>query len=150
MAIYDLSDMKQNPYQQELPLEYPESKGNPEQGDAISSKVSFFSSFAARLFFFILLIADIAWGVYSLALCLFSLVLNSLTFFQLSKLKKMGRSQFSSLKRSAICGISLLIAIFSPSLGIMIASTYFIMYDKAGIDEVVPSSLQAQFREFLS
>jgi len=31
----------------------------------------------------------------------------------------------------------------------MIACTYFMMYDKKGIQEVVPRSLQEQFQEFL-
>jgi hypothetical protein len=30
----------------------------------------------------------------------------------------------------------------------MIACTYFVMYDKEGIEEVVPASLQEQFKEF--
>ena len=40
------------------------------------------------------------------------------------------------------------VAIFSPSLGIMFSCTYFLMYDKAGIDEIVPSALQDQFKGF--
>lgn len=148
MAIYDLSDVKPNPYQQELPLNYEEPKC--ESKETLSRKVSFFSSFAARLFFFVLLIADIAWGAYSLLLTFLTLLANALTLFKVSELKKLLLSRYFSLKRSLICGISLLIAIFSPSLGIMIASTYFIMYDKAGIDEVIPTSLQSQFKEFLS
>jgi len=54
-----------------------------------------------------------------------------------------------NLKRAGICGVALVIALFSPSLGIMIACTYFLMYDKAGIQEVVPTSLQDQFKDFL-
>ena len=53
-----------------------------------------------------------------------------------------------SLRRSLVCGVSLFIALFSPAFGIMIACTYFLMYDKSGIEEVVPSSLQSQFKEF--
>ena len=58
-------------------------------------------------------------------------------------------SAWVSLRRSLVCGVSLLIALFSPAFGIMIACTYFLMYDKSGIEEVVPSSLQSQFKEFL-
>ena len=41
-----------------------------------------------------------------------------------------------------ILGFSLIVAIVSPALGTMFACTYFLMYDKKGIDEVVPSILQ--------
>jgi hypothetical protein len=146
MAIYDISDVRPNPDQQELPLGLEEPKSE----EVISRKVSFFSSFAARLFFFILLIADIAWGAYSLLLSLVALFANTLTFFRFSKMKRYLHLRYFSLKRSLVCAISLLLAIFSPSLGIMVASTYFLMYDKTGIDEVIPTSLQSQFREFLS
>jgi hypothetical protein len=44
--------------------------------------------------------------------------------------------------------LALLIALLSTGFGIMIACTYFVMYDKEGIDEVVPSSLREHFKEF--
>ena len=52
------------------------------------------------------------------------------------------------MRRALVCGLSLLIAICSPAFGIMVACTYFLMYDKEGIEEVVPASLQDQFTSF--
>ncbi len=61
---------------------------------------------------------------------------------------KMRKKAWLSIKRSLACGLALLAAIFSPAFGIMIACTYFLMYDKSGIEEIVPVSLQDQFRDF--
>jgi hypothetical protein len=54
---------------------------------------------------------------------------------------------WTSIKRSFVCALALLVALFSPAFGIMIACTYFLMYDKAGMEEVVPSSIQSQFKD---
>ena len=59
------------------------------------------------------------------------------------------KKQWIALRRAAVCGVALTVTLFSPALGIMIACTYFLMYDKTGIQEVVPTSLQQQFEEFL-
>jgi hypothetical protein len=113
------------------------------------SRGSLFSSLAARLLFFVLLLGDIAWALYSLAMCLIFGPLNLLTFGKIAMLGRMQAKHWINLKRSGICGLSLVIALFSPALGIMIACTYFLMYDKNGIQEVVPRSLQDQFQDFL-
>jgi hypothetical protein len=137
MPIYDIFETK-DPFQREEPKV---------AAKPISKKDRFFSSFTARLLFFVLLLGDICWAIYALTLCLLSSLLAFVTrsaFFS-----HMARKQWMALKRSSICGISLLIALFSPALGIMIACTYFLMYDKMGIQEVVPASLQEQFQEFL-
>jgi len=123
---------------EEVPQEDPETKSR------------FFSSLAARLFFFMLLIADLSWSLYATALFGISLTLNILTGFRLSSLRRFHRRRFLNFKRSFVCGISLLVALFSPALGTMFACTYFLMYDKKGIEEVVPSVLQDQFREFFT
>jgi hypothetical protein len=109
-----------------------------------SKKERVFSSFAARVFFFLLLLWDVCWGFYSLVLLLFFAVINVLTFGRMAFFCK---RRWTALKRSGICAISLFLALFSPSLGIMIACTYFLMHDKDGIEEVVPRSLQEQFEE---
>jgi hypothetical protein len=54
---------------------------------------------------------------------------------------------FLSFKRSLVCAIALVVALFSPALGIMFSCMYFLMYDKNGVDEIVPSSLKDQFRD---
>lgn len=109
-----------------------------------------FSSIAARLFFFILMIADILWGALTVILLALSLMFNVVTGFKVFKLKKYFLRRWLNIKRSFVCGVSLFVALFSPALGTMFACTYFLMYDKKGIDEVVPSVLQDQFREFLT
>lgn len=117
---------------------------------SIEDEGTLFATIAARLFFFMLLFTDIFWGAYTLTLLLLSLPLNLLTAFRVHKLKAFTSRRYLNLKRSAICAIALLVALFSPALGTMIACSYFLMYDKKGIQEVVPSVLQDQFQEFLS
>ncbi len=118
--------------------------------EAISTgKDRFFSSLTARILFFLLLLADIGWGIVSFCMVLITGPLNLLTGRRIGLLNKLNRKYWIALKRSGICGVSLFISLFSPALGIMIACTYFLMYDKTGIQEVVPRSLQDQFQEFL-
>ncbi|NGX50360.1 MAG: hypothetical protein K1060chlam2_00205 [Chlamydiae bacterium] len=145
MAIYDLLEHVEK--QEELSYHISEMKLG---GDDSIPESHIFSSIAARLFFFMLLIADIAWGAATAALFLLSLIGNLLTGFKLFKLKKYFLRRWLNLKRAFVCGVSLFVALFTPALGTMFACTYFLMYDKKGIDEVVPSVLQDQFKEFLS
>jgi polyferredoxin len=135
MAIYDLSKTKD-------PVVTPE-EGIP------SSKDRFFSSLTARLLFLVLLVGDVLWAAYSFSLVALTSLINLLTFFKLSSSVSQMKKRWIALKRSAVCGVALLVSLFSPALGIMIACTYFLMYDKTGIQEVVPTSLQDQFQEFL-
>lgn len=109
-----------------------------------------FATIAARLFFFMLLIADIAWGFLTLFLLFVAIPLNLLTAFKVHRFKKYLARLYLNLKRSAICMIALIVSLFSPALGTMIACSYFLMYDKKGIQEVVPSVLQDQFQEFFN
>ncbi|MCH9613232.1 MAG: hypothetical protein SP1CHLAM54_02300 [Chlamydiia bacterium] len=111
------------------------------------SKSSSFSSLAARIFFFLLLIADIVWGVYAVCLLILTTTLSLLSGF---KIKRLQQKAFLRFKRSLVCAFALFVAIFSPALGVMFACTYFLMYDKDGIDEIVPSVLRDQFKEFTS
>lgn len=109
-----------------------------------------FATIAARLFFFILLLTDIVWGLYTMVLFFLSLPLNLLTGFKIHKLKKFFLRRFLNIKRAGISAISLIVALFSPALGTMIACSYFLMYDKKGVEELVPSVLQDQFQEFFN
>jgi len=113
----------------------------------VKKRDQIFSALAARFFFFLLLIADILWGVYALCSLVVKIVLCIVTFGQVAFLKKTLAKSFLSLKRSIVCSIALTIAIFSPALGIMFSCMYFLMYDKTGVDEVVPASLRDQFKE---
>jgi hypothetical protein len=121
-----------------------------DQNKTPDEKGHIFATIAARLFFFMLLITDIAWGVLTIALFTIALPLNILTAFKVYKLKSFLARRYLNLKRSAICAIALIVSLFSPALGTMIACSYFLMYDKKGIQEVVPSVLQDQFNEFFN
>ncbi|MGH2613506.1 MAG: hypothetical protein ACRDFB_10730 [Rhabdochlamydiaceae bacterium] len=112
-------------------------------------KDRFFSSVTARVLFFLLLLGDIAWAFWTFVKIAIFLPLFFLTFGKSTRIKLRMQKGWISLKRAGVCGISLMIALFSPALGIMVACTYFLMYDKSGIQEVVPRSLQDQFQEFL-
>lgn len=114
------------------------------------SKDRFFSALAARFFFLLLLVVDIGWFAYTFcALCVKS-VLCLMVFGQISSLKQTCKKSYLSLKRSIVCAIALTIAIFSPALGIMFSCMYFLMYDKKGVDEVVPTSLKDPFEQIFS
>ena|SRR6185369_8802125 len=104
----------------------------------------FFSSLTARMLFFVLLVADIGWFAWTLTKGVICLV-----FCFLPRGRSGLKNAKLSLKRASVCLISLVVALFSPPLGIMVACTYFLMYDKSGIREVVPRSLQDQFQEFI-
>ena len=135
MPIYDIFATKEQ-----------EQTTEAQETEVLSSgKDRFFSSLTERVLFFLLFVGDICWGAYALCLVLITGPLHLLTGGRVGLFKK----NWISLKRSGICGVSLFISLFSPALGIMIACTYFMMYDKKGIQEVVPRSLQDQFQEFL-
>lgn len=155
MAIYDFSKAEKNEYKtsplpQNLYSEEESVTAEPEQAEEMPGKARgrFFSSLASRLFFFLLLIADVLWTCYSLSLLVLSLVGSAVSLKKISYFRVLRERAWVSLRRSLVCGVSLLIALFHPAFGIMIACTYFLMYDKSGIEEVVPSSLQSQIKDF--
>ena len=152
MPIYDIFDYL--PEQDEL------EKGRSASVDSFPSLLSeqrysgkeekkdLFATIIARLFFFILFVVDVIWGIYTIGLFIISLSLNLLTGFKVYQLKRFFLRRYLNLKRVAIGGIALIVALFSPALGIMIACSYFLMYDKQGVQEIVPTFLQDQFEEF--
>lgn len=109
----------------------------------------FLSAITARLFFIFLFLADMLWGIYALAMFSFFLLLNTITLYRSKMLLSKLQSAFLSIKRFIICAFSLIIAIFSPSLGILFSCMYFMLYDRKGIEEVVPSSLREQFEDLI-
>ncbi len=155
MAIYNIFDYNEKEMEETPITEAPGLKIDPSvfktnQIDGNYSKESgksgIFSALAARFFFFLLLLADILWLAYSAFASLIKVILHLSTFGQIAPLKKSLDRSFLSLKRSVVSAIALMIAIFSPAMGIMFSCMYFLMYDKTGVDEVVPSSLRDQFR----
>jgi Fe2+ transport system protein B len=117
--------------------------------DPSSKKDVFLSAFFARMFFLCLLVADIFWGMFSIALFTVKLAANIITAFRSKTLRKSLKKSFLAVKRSIVCMIALSIAIISPALGIMFSCMYFLMFDKTGVDEIVPSSLKGHFKEIL-
>lgn len=156
MAIYDFSKIDKNelkisvPQQQmsEGELALDESETAKAASFKTSERAQIFSAIAARLFFLLLLIGDVIWAGYALVRFSLALIGMLVTACKMNYFKSLREKAWISLRRSLVCGISLFIAIFNPAFGIMIACTYFLMYDKSGIEEVVPSSLQSQFKEF--
>jgi hypothetical protein len=131
MAIYEFDQEKFDPSFVDAPQAQEEEKS------------SLFSTIVTRFFFLLLLVADLLWLAYS---CLILVVLLP---FALKKRGICKKAQLS-LQRSSACGISLFVGLFSPPFGIMVACTYFLMYDKAGMEEVVPAPLQAQFKNIFA
>lgn len=141
MPIYDIFETK---------LRQREESGDSLSPQAAqSSRDRFFSALTARVLFFILFAADLCWIAYAATLLVVACILYLFSGLRWSLVRYVMHKQWIALKRASVCGISLFIALFSPALGIMVACTYFLMYDKTGIQEVVPTSLQEQFQEFL-
>lgn len=158
MAIYDIFELDKNESDRgRFPPEYMTDQGSGEEEspaathqNLLSNRDRFFSSLTARLFFLLLLLADILWFFYAATLFCISSVLMLATGFKVDLFKNLNARMWLTIKRSLVCGLSLFITLFSPAFGIMIACTYFLMYDKTGIEEVVPASLQSQFKEFFT
>jgi len=106
------------------------------------------TSLATRCLFLLLLAADLLWGIYSVALFIIKLALNVVTAFSLPALRGSLNHSWLCIKRSIIGFIGLFLALFSPALGIMFACIYFLMYDKNGVEEMVPNALKEQFKDF--
>ncbi|MBI5273782.1 MAG: hypothetical protein HY860_01865 [Chlamydiales bacterium] len=113
------------------------------------SKGRIFSALAARFFFALLLLADLVWSVYCICLIAIKILLCTITVCKINRLLDSFLVTWLSFKRSLVCGVALFVAIFAPALGIMFSCMYFLMYDKTGVDEVVPASLRDQFKDFL-
>lgn len=151
MAIYDISEVtkiesiEEPSFRRELFENLEESVDNP-----LKQKDYFFSAILARLFFVLLFLGDCLWIIYALLLFTISGIGMLLSLGKIKGFSKLNATARLTIKRALVCGISLFIALFNPPFGIMIACTYFLMYDKSGIEEVIPSSLRAQFSDFFS
>jgi hypothetical protein len=137
MAIYNL-------FEEVVPEHNQVSHDTEPKGDR------FFSSIAARFFFLLLLIGDLFWLAYTLVRVVILLPLLMITCGRCVSLARGAGKVFLSLKRGLVSLLALFVSLFSPALGIMFACTYFLMYDRAGIDEVVPASLRPQFHSFMN
>lgn len=156
MAIYDFSKVDKTRANASACLKPHLSdvgaSAEPEITDAprvLRQRDQIFSALAARLFFLLLLIANLLWIGYALIRLVVALIGRAVTGGKTSYFTLLSEKTWICARRSFVCGVSLLVALCSPAFGVMIACTYFLMYDKSGIEEVVPSSLQSQFKEFL-
>ncbi len=141
MPIYDMSGA-QRTLPQSAGTQFLEQETGPIGGR------NWISAFLARSFFFALLLFDLCWGCYSFLLMVLASFGAMLSFGRIPLFLKIQSKSWLSIKRAMVCALALLVALFTPPFGIMIACTYFLMYDKNGIKEIVPESLQAQFSEF--
>jgi len=156
MTIYDIFEYDKNEMEKEhcSPSFLNEEATQGEEPQAaihqtqLSQRDRLFSSLTARLFFLLLLCANILWFLYAAIVWVVSGVLAVATLFKTAPFIRLNARMWLTIRRSLVCGISLFLTLFSPAFGIMIACTYFLMYDKEGIEEVVPLSLQSQFKEF--
>lgn len=138
MAIYQL--FEQSKQEDKMCLE--------QQLESTPSHHGLFTSFVTRISFIFLLAADLIWLLYTIGQLLVLGVLYGALIGKSARLNCAFSRAYLSLRRALACGVSLLIGIFCPAFGMMIACTYFLMYDRSGVEEVIPKPLQAQFREF--
>jgi hypothetical protein len=136
MAVYDISDVEKE-----------EVATTASQPSAESNRERFFSVLASRIFFVLLLAFDLAWASYAIFLASVNFIALSLTLYTSPFFKQHLRKALTSIRRALVCALALVVALFSPAFGIMVACTYFLMYDKAGIEEVIPLSIQHQFKD---
>ena len=115
---------------------------------ATSSKNKLVSLICIRFFFLVLLAVDVLWGIYCVCRMILCLLFAGFFFYKKSLWEPLLSKSWLSVKRALVCGLSLVVSLFSTGFGIMIACTYFVMYDKDGIEEVVPASLQEYFKDF--
>lgn len=144
MPIYDISGAQKT--LAEPPPLHPSLQR--QEAVAPAKKSGWLSSLIARLFFVALLILDLGWGCYSFFMLLLGSLGAMFSFGRIQFFLKIQSKSWLSIKRAIVCALALMTAVFTPAFGIMIACTYFLMYDKNGIEEIVPESLQGQFKEF--
>ena len=149
MAIYDISEVTKVESTDESSSDKKFFE-NPEESvvKPLKKKDRILSAVLARLFFVLLFLGDCLWIIYALLLFIVSGVGMLLSLGKVKGFSKLNATARLTIKRAMVCGISLFIALFNPAFGIMIACTYFLMYDKSGIEEVIPSSLRSQFSDF--
>ncbi|NGX45517.1 MAG: hypothetical protein K940chlam2_00672 [Chlamydiae bacterium] len=144
MTIYELFKEEKETFTETFDAAQPAQK----LGKFAGSRL--FSACVSRLSFLFLLVADLAWMIFSLSLLLVSLVGILFTGGRFPLFRRLAKRALLNSRRSLACGLGLTIGLIAPSFGIMVACTYFLMYDKKGIDEVVPGPIRAQFKELFN
>jgi hypothetical protein len=119
--------------------------------ESVRSQVKSNSSLTAittRFFFILLLLLTLLWLAVAVSFYVATSVLHHITFRSSSIGHRFYEKSLVNMKRAAVCLIALLVALFSPALGIMFSCLYFMVYDQLGIDEIIPTSVKNQFKEF--
>jgi hypothetical protein len=111
---------------------------------------SFYSFMSTRFCVLFFLVLDVAWFIFSLSKMMLYTLLHVVFIGSSSVLKNSLIKSCTSTRRSLVCGLCLLLSLCSPALGVMVGCAYFLMYDKTGIEEIVPNTLKKQFKELLS
>ncbi len=153
MAIIDINEYRKNLNKEVKPKVNIDSKAFYSRFETLKKQAErpgVKEKVASRVFFAFLLILNFFWLVSALFMWVVSYLLMVISFFSSLGVKKIYTKFSLNLRRSAVCFLALFIAIFNPSLGIMFCCLYFMMYDKMGIEEIVPSSLREQFKEFFN
>lgn len=141
MAIYQIyEEVKKETFTETFEHPEPTLQKNESRGHL-------FSTIVTRFCFLLLLVADTLWIAYNILVLLLATTGLLLSAGKNSFFKRILNKSSLHFRRSVTCGLSLFIGLFSPPFGIMVACTYFLMYDKAGMEEVVPAPLQAQFKD---
>jgi hypothetical protein len=150
MAIIDMFKMEKKSAPSEEVFLTEVGFAEEERAAPPSFKDKLCSFLCVRLFFLVLLACTVVWFTYVLCKTFFYLLLQ-LCFWKSSPMinAKLIKA-WLSVKRAFICSIALLLGCINPSLGIMIACAYFLMFDKSGVEEVVPASLREQFKDLFA
>jgi hypothetical protein len=152
MAVYNINDFrKKEPEAPKRMMPKIDSKAFYSRFETIrkqTDRPGLLSSLLVRGFFILLLLADIIWIFYTTLMTVLGCLLKVITFGRIQWFNRLFDLEWKNLKRGTICFMALLIALFNPALGIMFSCLYFMMYDRTGIEEIVPSSLREQFKEY--
>ena len=152
MAIYNINDFRKKEPDNEpkkVPkIDYKAFYSRFESLKKQTDKPGIISSLLVRGFFLLLIFIDALWMVYSLTLMLLCFILKVICFGRVAVFNHYFQIEFKNLTRGSVCLVALLIALFNPALGIMFSCLYFMMYDRSGIEEIVPISLREQFKEY--
>lgn len=139
----ELADPNVNAFYSQVQLERQARDFEKEATSSLFSKVS------ARLFFLMLLIADVFWGLSALAQIIVGSTLWLITAGKSKKVRQFVVKKAIAIRRAFCCLFALTMALFSPALGTMFACSYFLIFDKKGVEEIVPHVLQDQIKEFM-
>lgn len=139
----ELSDPHVNAFYSQVQLERQARDFEKEATSSLFSKIS------ARLFFLMLLISDVCWGLSSLVQITVGSALMIITLGKSKAVRQFVIKKAIAIRRAFCCGFALTMALFSPALGTMFACSYFLIFDKKGVEEIVPHVLQDQIKEFM-